>query len=189
MGETTRRLSDFASPPEWIPSEDPISQYNNDCMAEQRAKWRQIKRNRDAGARRLIHFGVLGTRASCQQGIHVLEREQLVWWWDRIIDDKIKTAQDNGAFDNLPWNGKPLTDDGEPAGEDWLGKSPIAASRRPSRPGCNCAKRSTRIVRVCLRPSRNTSNRASGSTRRIRSTRQSSCDLKNATCEHARRDQ
>lgn len=43
-----------------------------------------------------------------------------MWWWDRIIDDKIKTAQENGAFDNLKGRGKPLQDDGEPAGEDWL---------------------------------------------------------------------
>jgi hypothetical protein len=43
-----------------------------------------------------------------------------VWWWDRIIDDKIKTAQETGAFDNLRGQGRPLPDDGEPSGEDWL---------------------------------------------------------------------
>jgi len=43
-----------------------------------------------------------------------------VWWWDRVIDDKIKAAQESGAFDNLKNNGRPLPDDGEPAGEDWL---------------------------------------------------------------------
>lgn len=43
-----------------------------------------------------------------------------MWWWDRVIDDKIKTAQESGAFDNLKNHGRPLPDDGEPNGEDWL---------------------------------------------------------------------
>ncbi len=43
-----------------------------------------------------------------------------MWWWDRVIDDKIKTAQDHGAFDNLANHGRPLPNDGEPSGEDWL---------------------------------------------------------------------
>jgi hypothetical protein len=43
-----------------------------------------------------------------------------VWWWDRVIDDKIKTAYENGAFDNLKNHGRPLPDDGESSGEDWL---------------------------------------------------------------------
>ncbi len=43
-----------------------------------------------------------------------------MWWWERIIDDKIKSAQESGAFDNLKNHGKPLPDDGEPNGEDWL---------------------------------------------------------------------
>jgi len=43
-----------------------------------------------------------------------------MWWWDRVIDDKIKAAEENGAFANLSGQGKRLPDDGEPAGEDWL---------------------------------------------------------------------
>lgn len=43
-----------------------------------------------------------------------------MWWWDRVIDDRIKTAQENGAFDNLANQGRRLPDDGESPGEDWL---------------------------------------------------------------------
>ncbi len=43
-----------------------------------------------------------------------------MWWWDRVIDEKIKSAQESGAFDNLKNHGRPLPDDGEPDGEDWL---------------------------------------------------------------------
>ncbi len=43
-----------------------------------------------------------------------------MWWWDRVIDDKVKTAQESGAFDNLKNHGRPIPDDGEPSGEDWL---------------------------------------------------------------------
>lgn len=43
-----------------------------------------------------------------------------MWWWDRLIEDKIQTAIDEGAFDRLPGYGKKLADDLEPAGEDWL---------------------------------------------------------------------
>jgi hypothetical protein len=42
-------------------------------------------------------------------------------WWDRLIDDKIQTAIDEGAFDRLPGYGKKLADDLEPADEEWLG--------------------------------------------------------------------
>ncbi len=52
-----------------------------------------------------------------------------LWWWDRIIDDEVKTAQDNGAFDNLRGTGKPLADDGEPAGEDWLANHLLRQAR------------------------------------------------------------
>ncbi len=43
-----------------------------------------------------------------------------MWWWDRVIDEKIKTAEERGAFRNLAGAGEPLKDDGEQAGEDWL---------------------------------------------------------------------
>lgn len=43
-----------------------------------------------------------------------------MWWWDRVIDDKIKTAQEKGVFENLKNNGRPLLDDGEATGENWL---------------------------------------------------------------------
>lgn len=42
-------------------------------------------------------------------------------WWDRLIEDKIQTAIDEGAFDRLPGYGKKLADDLEPADEEWLG--------------------------------------------------------------------
>jgi hypothetical protein len=42
-------------------------------------------------------------------------------WWDRLIEDKIQTAIDEGAFDRLPGYGKKLTDDLEPADDEWLG--------------------------------------------------------------------
>ena len=42
-------------------------------------------------------------------------------WWDRLAEDKIQTAIEEGAFDRLPGSGKKLTDDLEPAGEEWIG--------------------------------------------------------------------
>ena len=42
-------------------------------------------------------------------------------WWDRLIEDKIQTAIDEGAFDRLPGYGKKLADDLEPADDEWLG--------------------------------------------------------------------
>jgi hypothetical protein len=44
-----------------------------------------------------------------------------MWWWDRLIEDKVKEARDAGHFDNLRGEGKPLRlDDGNQAGENWL---------------------------------------------------------------------
>ena len=44
-----------------------------------------------------------------------------MWWWDRIIEDKLRTANEQGLFDNLRGAGKPLSLDDETGGEDWLG--------------------------------------------------------------------
>jgi hypothetical protein len=42
--------------------------------------------------------------------------------WDEIVEDKIKSAEENGAFKNLRGEGKPLPkDDGDPNSPDWLG--------------------------------------------------------------------
>ncbi len=41
-------------------------------------------------------------------------------WLDRLIDEKIKAAQERGAFDRLAGAGKPLQLDDESGGEDWL---------------------------------------------------------------------
>jgi hypothetical protein len=44
-----------------------------------------------------------------------------MWWWDRLIEEKIQTAQQQGYFDRLKGEGKPLgSDGGELAGENWL---------------------------------------------------------------------
>lgn len=42
-----------------------------------------------------------------------------MWWWDRLIEDRIQSAQERGLFDNLKGQGRPLKLDGE-SGEDWL---------------------------------------------------------------------
>ena len=42
-----------------------------------------------------------------------------MWWWDQLIEKRIKTAQDQGKFDNLKGEGKPLPDDGSQPGERW----------------------------------------------------------------------
>ncbi|HET9015468.1 MAG TPA: DUF1992 domain-containing protein, partial [Thermomicrobiaceae bacterium] len=42
-----------------------------------------------------------------------------MWWWDRLIEDRIQSAEERGLFDNLKSQGKPLRlDDG--SGEEWL---------------------------------------------------------------------
>jgi hypothetical protein len=44
-----------------------------------------------------------------------------MWWWDRLIEDRINEARDAGHFDSLRGEGKPLRlDDGNQAGENWL---------------------------------------------------------------------
>jgi hypothetical protein len=44
-----------------------------------------------------------------------------MWWWDRLIEDKMRSAQEKGLFDNLAGQGEPLPQDDETRGEDWLG--------------------------------------------------------------------
>jgi hypothetical protein len=45
-----------------------------------------------------------------------------MWWWDQLIEEKVREAHDAGGFDNLRGEGKPLRlDDGSYAGENWLG--------------------------------------------------------------------
>ena len=42
-----------------------------------------------------------------------------MWWWERLIEDRVQSAQERGLFDNLRGQGKPLElDDGSSA--DWL---------------------------------------------------------------------
>ena len=42
-----------------------------------------------------------------------------MWWWERLIEDRIQSAQERGLFDNLASQGKPLQlDDG--SGKDCL---------------------------------------------------------------------
>lgn len=42
-----------------------------------------------------------------------------MWWWDRLIEDRVETAKEKGLFDNLRGQGKPLAL--EPgSGEEWL---------------------------------------------------------------------
>lgn len=43
-----------------------------------------------------------------------------MWSWGDVIEDKIKQAQDEGVFDDLPGQGKPLRLD-DNSSEDWLG--------------------------------------------------------------------
>jgi hypothetical protein len=44
-----------------------------------------------------------------------------MWWWDRLIEDKIQEARRDGYFDRLKGEGKPLRDDqSDLAGDDWL---------------------------------------------------------------------
>lgn len=42
-----------------------------------------------------------------------------MWWWDKLIEDRIQTAHEKGLLKNLEGEGKPLkTDDGH--GKEWL---------------------------------------------------------------------
>ncbi|WP_051167811.1 DUF1992 domain-containing protein [Actinoplanes sp. N902-109] len=40
-------------------------------------------------------------------------------WYESHIDRKIREAQEQGQFDNLPGAGKPLSDHGQEYSEDW----------------------------------------------------------------------
>ena len=40
-------------------------------------------------------------------------------WYESHIDRKIREAQEQGEFDNLPGTGKPLSDHGREYDEDW----------------------------------------------------------------------
>lgn len=42
-----------------------------------------------------------------------------MWWWDRLIEERIKTAQEEGQFRNLPGEGRPLPREDERGGEHW----------------------------------------------------------------------
>jgi hypothetical protein len=44
-----------------------------------------------------------------------------MWWWNRLIEEKIERAKQDGFFERLKGEGKPLRDDqSELAGDDWL---------------------------------------------------------------------
>lgn len=43
-----------------------------------------------------------------------------MWWWDAIIEDKVRSASERGLFDNLKGTGRSQHLD-EAGGEDWLG--------------------------------------------------------------------
>jgi hypothetical protein len=40
-------------------------------------------------------------------------------WYESVIDRRIREAQEQGEFDNLPGLGKPLSDHGREYDEDW----------------------------------------------------------------------
>jgi hypothetical protein len=40
-------------------------------------------------------------------------------WYESHIDRKIREAQEQGQFDNLPGAGRPLSDHGREYDEDW----------------------------------------------------------------------
>lgn len=42
-----------------------------------------------------------------------------MWWWDRLIEERIKAAQERGEFRNLPGEGRPLPRDDEASSEYW----------------------------------------------------------------------
>jgi hypothetical protein len=42
-----------------------------------------------------------------------------MWWWDRLIEERIKAAQEQGHFSNLPGQGRPLPRDDEASSEYW----------------------------------------------------------------------
>ncbi len=42
-----------------------------------------------------------------------------MFWLDRLVEERIRIAQDQGAFRNLPGEGRPLPDDHEPSTEAW----------------------------------------------------------------------
>ncbi|HET7037802.1 MAG TPA: DUF1992 domain-containing protein [Thermomicrobiaceae bacterium] len=44
-----------------------------------------------------------------------------MWWWDSLIDDKVRTAQQEGQFDNLRGAGRPFRWKDDSNDEDWLG--------------------------------------------------------------------
>lgn len=41
-------------------------------------------------------------------------------WWDKLVEDRIRDAQDDGAFDRLPGAGRPLAIDSASDGETWV---------------------------------------------------------------------
>lgn len=51
------------------------------------------------------------------------------------IDEIIKKAQDDGAFDNLPGTGKPIPGAGKPDDELWWFRSWIKRNRDPGKDG------------------------------------------------------
>jgi hypothetical protein len=40
-------------------------------------------------------------------------------WYESVVDRRIREAQEQGEFDNLPGTGKPLSDRGREYDEDW----------------------------------------------------------------------
>jgi hypothetical protein len=42
-----------------------------------------------------------------------------MWWWHRLIEERIETARKSGAFDYLPGEGQPLPREAEGTGEYW----------------------------------------------------------------------
>lgn len=42
-----------------------------------------------------------------------------MFWLDRLVEERIRVAQEAGAFQNLPGQGKPLPQDPEPVHEYW----------------------------------------------------------------------
>ncbi|WP_067500663.1 DUF1992 domain-containing protein [Actinoplanes sp. TFC3] len=43
----------------------------------------------------------------------------MAYWYESHIDRKIREAQEQGQFDDLPGTGKPLSDHGQEYTEDW----------------------------------------------------------------------
>jgi hypothetical protein len=43
----------------------------------------------------------------------------MTYWYESVVDRKIREAQEQGEFDNLPGTGRPLPDHGREYAEDW----------------------------------------------------------------------